>query len=47
MNLQFALFLLQVQKDKANALQATANMLKKQVDEKSMIDVGIGVEHHA
>ena len=33
------------EKDKADALQTTANMLKDQVDEKSMIDVGIGVEH--
>jgi hypothetical protein len=32
--------------DKANALQVTTNMLKKQVDEKGMIDVGVGVEHH-
>lgn len=33
-------------KDKADALQTTANMLKGQVDEKLMIDVGKGVEHH-
>lgn len=31
-------------KDKESALQSTANMLRKQVDEKGMIDVGIGVE---
>lgn len=32
--------------DKTNALQVTTNMLKGQVDEKGMIDVGVGVEHH-
>ena len=32
--------------DKANARQTTINMLKGQVDEKSMVDVGVGVEHH-
>jgi hypothetical protein len=32
--------------DKANKLQVTTNMLKSQVDEKGMIDVGVGVEHH-
>ncbi len=32
------------QKDKESALQSTANMLRRQVDEKGMIDVGIGVE---
>jgi len=31
-------------KDKESALQTTANMLRKQVDEKGMVDVGIGVE---
>lgn len=33
------------EKDKADALQTTANMLKKQVDEKKYIDVGVGTEH--
>lgn len=33
------------EKDKADALQTTANMLKDQVDKKGMIDVGIGVQH--
>lgn len=33
------------EKDKADALQTTSNMLKDQVDKKGMIDVGIGVEH--
>ena len=32
------------EKDKANALQTTANMLRDQVNEKGMVDVGIGVE---
>jgi hypothetical protein len=32
------------EKDKANALQTTANMLKDQVSEKTMIDIGKGVE---
>ena len=32
-------------KDKADALETTANMLKEQVDKKKMIDVGVGVEH--
>ena len=32
--------------DKASALQVTTNMLKDQVAEKQMIDVGVGVEHH-
>jgi hypothetical protein len=31
--------------DKASAVQTTANMLKKQVEEKGMIDTGKGVEH--
>lgn len=34
------------QKDKADVLQATSNMLKSQVDEKTYIDIGVGVEHH-
>lgn len=32
--------------DKVNALQTTANMIKSHVDEKGMIDIGKGVEHH-
>lgn len=32
--------------DKVNALQTTADMLKSHVDEKGMIDIGKGVEHH-
>jgi DNA-binding CsgD family transcriptional regulator len=32
-------------KDKADALQTTANMLKSHVDEKKYIDVSVGVEH--
>jgi hypothetical protein len=32
-------------KDKADVLRTTSNMLKRQVDEKGMIDVGGGVEH--
>jgi predicted transcriptional regulator len=32
------------QKDKANAVQTTANMLRDQVNEKHMIDIGKGVE---
>lgn len=34
------------QKDKADVLAATANMLKREVDEKRYVDVGVGVEHH-
>ena len=34
------------QKDKADILQTTANMLKNQVDTRGFIDVGTGVEHH-
>lgn len=34
------------QKDKADALHATATMLKQQVDEKGFVDIGVGVEHH-
>lgn len=34
------------QKDKADILQATTNMLRQQVAEKKYLDVGIGVEHH-
>lgn len=33
-------------KDKAEILQATASMLKDQVDNKGLVDVGTGVEHH-
>jgi hypothetical protein len=33
------------EKDKADALQTTANMLKKEVDKKKYIDVGVGVHH--
>lgn len=33
-------------KDKADALHTLADVLKRQVDEKQMIDVGEGVEHH-
>jgi DNA-binding CsgD family transcriptional regulator len=32
-------------KDKADALQSTAGMLKDQVDKKKYIDIGVGVEH--
>lgn len=34
------------QKDKADALQTTANMLKDQVDKHTYIDIGTGVENH-
>lgn len=34
-------------KDKADAVHRTANMLKDQVDEKKMIQIGSGVEHQA
>ena len=34
------------EKDKADVLSATANMLKEQVDTKGYIDVGAGVEYH-
>lgn len=34
------------QKDKADILEATANMLKDQVAEKGYVDIGSGVEHH-
>ena len=34
------------QKDKADVLQATSSMLKKEVAEKKYVDVGAGVEHH-
>lgn len=34
------------EKDKKDILMATADMLKKQVDEKGMIDIGSGVENH-
>jgi hypothetical protein len=34
------------QKDKADVLQTTANMLKSQVDKKNYVDIGVGVEHH-
>lgn len=33
-------------KDRADVLQTTVDMLKRQVDEKQNIDVGVGVEHH-
>ena len=33
-------------KDKADILEATANVLRKEVDEKGLIDVGSGVEKH-
>ena len=33
------------EKDKADALHTTANMLKNQVTAKSMVDIGTGVEH--
>lgn len=33
-------------KDKADVLQATSEMLKKEVAEKKYLDVGVGVEHH-
>jgi hypothetical protein len=34
------------QKDKADILETTSNMLADQVDKKGYIDVGTGVEHH-
>jgi len=34
------------EKDKANKLQTTANMLKDQVAEKKYVDIGVGVERH-
>jgi len=34
------------QKDKADILESTANMLKDQVAEKKYVDVGVGIEHH-
>lgn len=34
------------QKDKADVLQSTASMLKKQVEDKKYIDIGVNVEHH-
>ena len=34
------------QKDKADILEATSQMLKEQVAEKGYIDIGTGVEHH-
>lgn len=34
------------QKDKANILRATSDMLKHQVDTKGYLDIGSGVEHH-
>jgi predicted transcriptional regulator len=34
------------QKDKANVLKTTSEMLRKQVAEKKYLDVGAGVEHH-
>ena len=32
--------------DKARSNQVTSDMLKREVDDKGMIDVGVGVEHH-
>jgi DNA-binding CsgD family transcriptional regulator/transcriptional regulator len=34
------------EKDKADVLETTASMLKSQVDEKGLLDIGVGVEHH-
>ncbi len=34
------------QKDRADVLETTSNMLKNQVDQKTYVDVGSGVEHH-
>jgi hypothetical protein len=34
------------QKDRADVLETTANMLKDQVNKKGYVDVGSGVEHH-
>lgn len=34
------------EKDKADVLEATSNMLKDQVDKKKFVDIGVGVEHH-
>ena len=34
------------EKDKADVLETTSNMLKDQVDRKGMIDIGTGVENH-
>lgn len=34
------------QKDKADALEVTSNMLKDQVKEKGLVDVGVGAERH-
>lgn len=34
------------QKDKADVLETTSNMLKDQVAKKTYVDVGLGVEHH-
>lgn len=34
------------QKDKADVLEATSNMLKDQVDKKDYVDIGAGVEYH-
>lgn len=34
------------EKDKLDVLHTTANMLKDQVEQKGMIDIGTGVEHH-
>jgi hypothetical protein len=34
------------QKDKADVLETTSNMLKDQVEKKGLLDVGVGVERH-
>jgi len=34
------------QKDRADVLETTANMIRAQVEKKSYVDVGTGVEHH-
>lgn len=34
------------EKDKADILEATSNMLRDQVDQKKYVDIGAGVEHH-
>jgi len=34
------------QRDKAKILEATSNMLKDQIEQKTYLDIGAGVEHH-
>jgi transposase len=34
------------EKDKADVLKTTANMLKEQVDQKKYVDIGVGAENH-